>query len=104
MASQLKRLEGTKISTFLTNFMIWAVFAILWLGFAGLLVFSRGSLDSIWQTFRALPLLVQLVGWLLFLPVTLGLWIWETQWPMVLRLLLVASLAIWNATIFFPKR
>jgi ABC-type amino acid transport system permease subunit len=104
MASQLKQLEGTKRSTFLTNFMIWAVFAILWLGFAALLVFSRGSLDSIWQTFRALPLLVQLVGWLLFLPVTLGLWIWETQWPIALRLLLVTSLAVWNVTVFFPKR
>lgn len=89
---------------FVVNVLIWAVFAILWLGFAAALLFSRASLDTIWHTFRGLPLVAQLVGWLLLLPVMLGLWIWETGWPVVLRLVLVAGLAAWNITVFFPKR
>jgi len=32
----------------------------------------------------------------------LGLWIWETSWPFVLRVVLVAGLAGWNLLIF-PK-
>jgi hypothetical protein len=31
----------------------------------------------------------------------LGLWIWQTPWPMWLRLVLVAGLAWWNVYMFF---
>jgi hypothetical protein len=48
-------------------------------------------------------LIVQAVVWLLFLPVAAGLWIWETTWPMLLRLLLIAGIAGWNLLVFLPR-
>jgi ABC-type amino acid transport system permease subunit len=67
------------------------------------LIWSQGSLDATWQTIRSLPLIVQAVVWLLFLPVAAGLWIWETTWPMLLRLLLVAGIAGWNLLVLLPR-
>jgi hypothetical protein len=52
---------------------------------------------------RELPLILQAVVWLLFLPVMAGLWIWESTWPVAVRLLLVAGIAGWNLLIFLPR-
>ena len=41
--------------------------------------------------------------WLLFLPVMIGLWIWETTWPLLVRLVLVIGIAGWNLLIFLPR-
>lgn len=79
------------------------VFALLWALFAYGVVMRQGSLDDAWQTLRALPLAVQLVVWLLFLPVMAGLWIWESTWPLLLRITLVSGLGVWNLLIFLPK-
>lgn len=40
------------------------------------LIFAPEILDGVWQSFRGLPLLVQVVIGLLVFPVVLGLWIW----------------------------
>lgn len=48
-------------------------------------------------------MIVQGLASLLFLPVTLGLWIWETTWPVLLRLVLVAGVAGWNLLVFLPR-
>jgi hypothetical protein len=83
--------------------ILFVVFAVMWIAFAAGLIFSQGSVDQAWQSIRALPLVVQLVVWVLFLPVMVGLWIWETSWPLVLRLVLVVGVAGWNLLIFLPK-
>jgi hypothetical protein len=84
------------------NIAAFAVLALLWLAFVAALLFNRDLLIAAWETLRGWPLLVQLLVWLLALPVTLGLWIWQTSWPLVLRLILVAGLAWWNVVVFFP--
>jgi hypothetical protein len=71
----------------------FAVLTLLWLAFAAALVFNRELLDAAWASFRSWPLFVQMLAGLLFLPVMAGLWIWETSWPVLLRLVLVAGLA-----------
>lgn len=81
----------------------FVVFGLLWLAFAAGLIWSHGGIDAAWDWLRGLPWIVQGVVWLLFLPVTAGLWVWETSWPLVLRLVLVAALAGWSLLIFFPK-
>ena len=91
------------IPTLVENGVLFAVFALLWIGFAVALVASQGSLDAAWATLRGLPLIVQAVVWLLFLPVTVGLWVWETTWPLVLRLIVVMGLAGWNLLMFLPR-
>ena len=85
------------------NIFVFTVFTFLWLAFVAVLLFNRERLKNVWQSIRSLPLLVQLILWLLFLPVMLGLWIWQTSWPLWLRLILVASLAWWNVYVFFPR-
>ena len=78
-------------------------FGVLWLAFGAALVLSQGSLDAAWSAIRSLPIVAQAVVWLLFLPVMAGLWIWETTWPLVLRLVLVGSLAAWNLLVLIPR-
>jgi hypothetical protein len=87
----------------LFNIFVFTLFTLLWLAFVAALLFRRETLKNTWQRIRSLPLLVQLILWLLFLPVMLGLWLWQTSWPLWLRLILVAGLAWWNVYVFFPR-
>ena len=86
------------------NISAFVILAILWLGFGAALIFNQAMLDTIWQFFRGMPLAVQVVVGLLVLPVALGLWIWESSWPLWLRLILVIGLGFATIYTFFPKR
>ena len=48
-------------------------------------------------------LLFGAVAWVLLLPVMVGLWVWETSWPLVVRILVIAGLAGWNLLVFLPR-
>jgi hypothetical protein len=82
---------------------LFVLFAILWIAFGVGLVMSQGNVDAAWHWVRDLPLIVQGVVWVLFLPVVAGLWVWETTWPVIVRLILVAGLAWWNLFMFLPR-
>lgn len=82
----------------------FAILSILWLGFGVALIFNHAVLDTAWQALRGLPLAVQAIVWLLALPVALGLWIWESSWPLWIRLMLVFGLAWATLYTFFPKQ
>lgn len=86
------------------NILAFAVLSLLWLAFAVALIFNRDLLDATWQSFRSWPLILQIIVGLLVLPVVAGLWIWETSWPVLLRLILVAGLAWVTVYTFFPKK
>ena len=86
------------------NIFAFTVLTLLWIAFAAALLFNRELLDTTWQAFRGWPLIIQVVVGLLVLPVTAGLWIWETSWPLVLRLVLVAGLAWVTVYTFFPRK
>ena len=86
------------------NIGAFGILTLLWLGFAAALLFNQALLDSVWTSFRGLPWIVQGVVCILVLPVTAGLWIWETSWPLWLRLLLVIGLAWATIYTFFPRR
>jgi hypothetical protein len=81
----------------------FVIFLLLWLGFGVALVASQGGLHDAWRWVRDLPLVAQGIVWLLFLPVVVGLWIYETTWPLVLRLIVIAGLAWWSLMIFVPR-
>jgi hypothetical protein len=97
LARRNSRMEG------LFNISVFLLFAILWAAFAFALVWSQGSLDQVWTAIRGLPLILQGIVALLFLPVAAGLWVWETTWPLIIRLVLVAGLGFWNLYLFFPR-
>lgn len=86
------------------NIFAFVVLTLLWLAFLAALLFNRELLDNAWQLFRSWPLVVQLVVGVLVLPVVLGLWIWETTWPFLLRLILVIGLALVTVYLFFPRQ
>ncbi len=82
----------------------FAILSLLWLGFAAALIFNQAILDSIWQALRGMPMFIQVVAWLLVLPLALGLWIWEMPWPFWIRLILVIGLGCATIYTFFPKQ
>jgi hypothetical protein len=82
----------------------FAVLTFLWLGFAAALLFNWDLLDTVWQAFLSWPIVIQWVVGLLVLPVVLGLWVWETSWSLVLRLVLVLGLAWVTVYTFFPRK
>lgn len=84
------------------NIFVFVVFTALWVAFAYGLAANQGGLDSIWKAIQGQHIVVQGLVWLLFLPVTIGLWIWESAWPLLVRLPLVAALGVWNIWMFFP--
>jgi ABC-type amino acid transport system permease subunit len=94
---------GNSIGWMAESGALFAIFALIWIAFAAGLIWSQGSLDQAWESVRGLPLIVQAVVWLLLLPVMIGLWIWETSWPLVVRLVLVIGVAGWNLLIFLPR-
>ena len=72
------------------------VFAMLWIGFAVALVVNREWLDLLWNEVRALPSMTEIVVWILFLPIMVGLWIWESSWSTFIRLLAFAGIVLWT--------
>ncbi|HUE97928.1 MAG TPA: hypothetical protein VMN99_01665 [Anaerolineales bacterium] len=86
------------------NIGAFAILSVLWLGFAAALIFNQAILDTSWQSFHGLPWVMQGVIWLLVLPVTAGLWIWETSWPLCPRLVLVIGLGWMTIYTFYPRK
>lgn len=86
------------------NYFAFSVLTILWLGFGAALLMKPELLDTVWLAFRGFPLVGQALITLLTLPVVLGLWVWQTSWPVWLRLLLMIGLAWVTLYTFFPRK
>ncbi len=61
------------------NIISFPLLVILWLAFAFAALHNPTRLDNLWQRFRTLPLVVQLLTWLLLFPLVLALWIWQAS-------------------------
>jgi hypothetical protein len=72
------------------------IFALLWIGFALALAVNPGWLDVLWDWVRALPTVVEVIVWILLLPIMVGLWIWQSSWSTLVRLLAAAGLVGWT--------
>jgi hypothetical protein len=103
MIASLATAMGDSIAWMAQHWVLFAIFAVLWVAFGVALVWSQGSLDQAWETIRGWPLIAQAVAWLLFLPVMFGLWVWETSWPLVIRLVVVLGAAGWNLLVLIPR-
>jgi hypothetical protein len=77
------------------------IFAMLWVGFAIALVVNREWLDLLWNWVQALPSVVEIIVWVLFLPIMVGLWIWESSWPALVRLSAFAGIVVWTLLAVF---
>jgi hypothetical protein len=85
------------------NILVCAAFTVLWIAFAVAVAFSPGTLDDVWHAVRRLALVIQAVAWLLFLPIMIGLWIWERPWPVPIRVVLVLALGAWTVFFLYPR-
>jgi hypothetical protein len=94
---------GNGVAWMAESGVLFVIFLLLWMGFGAALVFSQGSLDQAWQAIRSLPLPLQVGVWVLFLPVMIGLWAWETSWPFLVRFIVVLGVAGWNLLMFLPR-
>jgi hypothetical protein len=74
----------------------FAMFVVLWIGFAIALRGDHGFLDASWQWLRALPMPVQVVVWVVILPIAVGLWAWESTWPPIVGILLAGGMVAWT--------
>jgi len=54
------------------------IFLVLWVGFIIALIVNREWLDVLWNWAQALPMVLRIIVWVLFLPIMVGLWIWES--------------------------
>jgi hypothetical protein len=81
-----------KILTIYANF----IFVVLWVGFIIALIVNREWLDQLWTWVGALPTVPKIIVWVLILPIMVGLWIWESTWPTLGRLMGVAGIVGWT--------
>jgi hypothetical protein len=84
--------------------LLFLGFAALWLALLGAVVLDPASVDGAWRAIGGWPVLLQGAAWLLFLPVMAGLWAWTTDWPELVRVALVLSIAGWNLLVLVPRR
>lgn len=92
------------IPVLVSSGLMLLVFGAFWFAFATVAVLDPGVLDQIWADAGQLHLALQALAWLLLLPLMAGLWIWETDWPLLVRVGLVIALAAWNVLVFIPRR
>jgi hypothetical protein len=78
------------------SFAAIAIFVVLWVGFTVALVANREWLDILWNLVRELPLVAEIIVWVLLLPIMVGLWIWQSSWPALVRLLGSAGIVGWT--------
>jgi hypothetical protein len=102
--SFFKASKENHIMNMIISIGAFVILSALWLGFAAALIFNQTILDTVWQSFRGLPWVIQGAVWLLVLPVTAGLWVWETDWPVWLRLILVIGLGWVTIYTFYPRK
>ena len=83
------------VSRVLSTYAI-VIFVMLWVGFVIALIVNREWLDLLWNWVRSLPSVVEVIVWVLFLPIMVGLWIWESSWPAFASLVGFAGIVVWT--------
>jgi hypothetical protein len=73
------------------------IFAILWLGLAIALIVNPEWLDTLWNWVGALPPILKIPAWVFITPIMTALWIWESSWTAIVRILAFSGIAGWTA-------
>lgn len=82
--------------------ILWFVWMVaMWLAFFVLLFADR--LDDLWRAILQLPLIVEIILWVLFLPWMLGMAVWTSTWADWLRVALVLCFAVGWTIVSYPR-
>ena len=87
---------NTTVPRVLSTYAV-VIFAILWVGLATALVLDQVWLDLLWDWVQALPALVKISSWVFITPIMAAVWIWESSWTVLIRLLAFAGLVGWTS-------
>ena len=74
----------------------FAMFVIVWVGYAIALLGDRGFIDQSWEWLRSLPPPVQVIVWVVILPIAVGMWIFQSEWPTLAGVLLGMGMIAWT--------
>ena len=94
--------QATTASTLMVSGIMFGVATLVTLGFGYALVADQSRLVDAWELIRALPLVVQIVVWLIFLPWMAALWVWTLPLTLTLRVLLVVVILAAAEYLLFP--
>ena len=72
------------------------IFTILWAGFAIALITDAEWPSILLDRVQALPTLVEILIWVLFLPIMMVLWIWEASWSTCVTVLAFIGIVVWT--------
>ena len=81
---------------------LFALFGAAWIACLAAYVLRPDLLAGAWQWIGALPLVVQVVAWLLFLPLFAGVWASQQGWHPVISLVVMVGIAAWNLLVLRP--
>jgi hypothetical protein len=84
------------------NYLMFGLSTIATIAFAYYLFANPAVLNDAWAWIRQLPIIVQLVMWLLFLPWMIALWIWVQPWAVGIRFVLVLGTLGFAEYLLFP--
>ena len=94
--------QGQAPRRFSLGAWLWFIWMVgMWVAFFVLLF--AGRLDGLWSAIRQLPLVVEIVLWVAFLPWMLGMAVWTSGWTDWLRVLLVLCFAFGWAIMSIPR-
>lgn len=71
-------------------------FLVLWVGFAIALIVDQEWLDRWWLWLQDLPPVLEIIVWVLFLPITVTLWIWQSSWSTLGRVVGFTWMITWT--------
>jgi hypothetical protein len=73
------------------------VFGILWIGFAITLIMNPEWLDQLWNWIGGMPSVIRIFAWVFITPIMTILWIWESSWTLLARILGLSGIGGWTA-------
>jgi hypothetical protein len=80
----------------------WFVWMVgMWVAFFWVLL--AGGLDEVWRAIAQLPVLLEVLAWIVFLPWVLGTFVWTSPWPEWLRAALVLLFAVCWIAVSVPR-
>jgi hypothetical protein len=75
----------------------------MWSAFVTLLVVSPGTLDDTYDWLTGLPIVWEILMWIVLLPWALAYLVWESSWDQWVRILIVGMMAGAHLVLSAPR-
>lgn len=89
-------------STLMVSGIMFGISTLVTLAFAYFLIADPSRLTEAWTLIRSLPLAVQVVMWLIFLPWMVALWVWGMPLSLAVRAAVVVVVLAAAEFLLFP--